>query len=117
MFPKIVVGIIYCDYYIQEYLKAKKAGKKLFNFKEKKFFVENYDKIKFFGSIILFILYIVALDIIGFLFASIIFITLFNILFDPVRNKKSTINSVIISVVASVVLWYTFGYIFNITLP
>ena len=120
LFPKIVVGILIIlaiVILIQEYLKAKNAGKKLFNFKEKKFFVENYDKIKFFGSIILFILYIVALDIIGFLFASIIFITLFNILFDPVRNKKSTINSVIISVVASVVLWYTFGYVFNITLP
>ncbi len=120
VFPKIVaciLVILLVVILIQEYLKAKNAGKKLFNFKDKKFFVENYDKLKFFGSIILFVLYILFLEILGFLVASIIFITLFNILFAPVRDKKSIINSVIISVVASVVLWYSFGYVFNITLP
>ena len=120
VFPKIVaciLVILLVVIIIQEYLKAKNAGKKLFNFKDKKFFVENYDKLKFFGSIILFVLYILFLEILGFLVASIIFITLFNILFAPVRDKKSIINSVIISVVASVVLWYSFGYVFNITLP
>lgn len=91
VFPKIVaciLVILLVVILIQEYLKAKNAGKKLFNFKDKKFFVENYDKLKFFGSIILFVLYILFLEILGFLVASIIFITLFNILFAPVRDKK-----------------------------
>jgi hypothetical protein len=98
-------------------MKAKNENKPLFDLKNKKFFVENYDKVKLFGSLILFILYILFLDILGFLLGSIIFITLFNILYAATKNKKSLINSVIISVVASFVLWFLFGYVFNITLP
>lgn len=120
VFPKIVIGILIIlliVILIQGYLKAKRENRQLFSLKGKRFFIENYDKVKLFGSILLFILYILSLDLLGFLISSIIFITLFNLLFAPNRNLKSLINSVLISVIASFALWYLFGYVFNITLP
>ncbi|MHB8130106.1 MAG: tripartite tricarboxylate transporter TctB family protein [Mobilitalea sp.] len=120
VFPKIVIGILLILLFvmiIQAIVKARKENKPLFNLKNKKFFVENYDKIKLFGSLVLFVLYILSLELLGFLIASIVFITLFNILFAATKSKKSLINSVIISVIASFTLWFLFGYVFNITLP
>ncbi|MDF2595551.1 MAG: conserved rane protein of unknown function [Clostridia bacterium] len=119
IFPKIVIGILIVlglIMFIQALAENKKQGKS-FNFKGKKFFVENYDKLKFWGALILFVLYIVSLELIGFLPASLIFVFLFNILFAGAKNKKSILVSAIISIVASVGIWYIFGYLFNITLP
>lgn len=120
VFPKIVIGILLIllvVMIIQSVLKAKKENKPLFNLKNKKFFVENYDKLKLFGSIGLFVLYILSLEILGFLVASIVFITLFNILFAASKQIQSLINSVVISTIASFALWFLFGYVFNVTLP
>jgi hypothetical protein len=120
VFPKIVIGvllILLVVMIIQAIVKARKENKPLLNLKNKKFFVENYDKIKLFGSLALFVLYVLSLELLGFLIASIVFITLFNILFAATKSKKSLINSVIISVIASFTLWFLFGYVFNITLP
>lgn len=119
-FPKIVIGILIIlliILIIQAIIKAKKENKPLFNFKNKKFFEENYDKIKFWGSIVLFVLYILSLELLGFLIASIVFITLFNVLYAGTKNKKSLFYSLLISVIASFVLWFLFGYVFNVTLP
>jgi hypothetical protein len=119
IFPKIVIGILIIlglIMFIQALAENKKQGKS-FNFKGKKFFVENYDKLKFWGALVLFILYILSLELIGFLPASLIFVFLFNILFAGAKNKKSILVSAIISIVASVGIWYIFGYLFNITLP
>ena len=120
VFPKIVIGILIIlsiVLIIQALIKAKKENRPFINIKNKKFFEENYDKIKFWGSIILFILYIMSLEILGFLFGSIIFITLFNVLYAGTKNKKSLFFSVLISVIASFILWFLFGYVFNVTLP
>lgn len=120
IFPKIVIGILVIlliILIIQAFIKAKKENRSLINIKNKKFFVENYDKLKFWGSIILFVLYILSLELLGFLVASIVFITLFNVLYAGTKNKKSLFISLLISVIASVVLWFLFGYVFNVTLP
>ncbi|MDF2843792.1 MAG: conserved rane protein of unknown function [Herbinix sp.] len=120
IFPKIVFGILIIllvVLIVQACIKAKKENKPLLRFKNKCFFVENYDKIKFWGSILLFILYILSLELIGFLLSSIIFITLFNVLFAGTRKIKSLISSLVISVIASFTLWFLFGYVFNVTLP
>lgn len=120
IFPKIVIGILVIlliVLIVQGIIKAKKEHKPLLSFKNKKFFEENYDKIKFWGSIILFVLYILSLEILGFLVASIVFITLFNVLYAGTKNKKSLFYSLLISVIASFVLWFLFGYVFNVTLP
>jgi hypothetical protein len=120
IFPKIVIGILailLIILIVQAFIKAKKENRSLFNIKNKKFFVENYDKLKFWGSIILFILYILSLELLGFLVASIVFITLFNVLYAGTKNKKSLFISLLVSVIASFVLWFLFGYVFNVTLP
>lgn len=120
VFPTIVIGILIIlliIIIIQAVMKAKKQNKPFLDIKNKKFFVENYDKLKLWGSILLFVLYILSLELIGFLFASILFITLFNVLFAGTTKKRSLIGSIVISSVASFTLWFLFGYVFNITLP
>ncbi|MDF2614241.1 MAG: conserved rane protein of unknown function [Clostridia bacterium] len=117
--PKIVTGILIIlglIILVQEFMKKKKEGT-TFSFKDKKFFEENYDKIKFWGSLVLFVLYIALLDILGFLISGLIFVFLFNVLFAGTKNIKSIMVSGIISIVSSVSIWYVFGTLFNITLP
>lgn len=117
--PKIVISILIILGLIilmQESMKKKKEGTS-FSFKGKKFFEENYDKIKLWGSLVLFILYIALLDLLGFLVSGLIFVFLFNVLFAGTRNIKSIMTSGIISIVSSVSIWYVFGTLFNITLP
>lgn len=85
-----------------------------------KIFSENYDRMKFWGSIVLMIGYYFLLDKIGFTVCSIIFLILFNTLFagmDRIKNVRYHINSVIISVVACVLVSIVFGTVFAITLP
>ena len=120
VFPKIIIGILILLFIImlvQGLMKAKRENRPFINLKNKQFFVENYDKLKFYGTFVLFILYIIFMDILGFLLASILFVTLFNVLFAASKEKKSIITSVVISTVASVTLWFIFGYVFNVTLP
>lgn len=120
VFPRIIIGVLIfllLVIVLQSVIKAKKENKPFINLKNKKFFGENYDKLKFYGTLILFVLYILFMDIIGFLPSSIIFITLFNVLYAATKEKKSIITSIIISTIASVILWFIFGYVFNVTLP
>ncbi|MDF2821707.1 MAG: conserved rane protein of unknown function [Clostridiales bacterium] len=120
VFPKIIIGILIILAVImllQRVMKAKKEKKPIISLKNKRFFEENYDKLKFYGTIVLFILYIIFMDIIGFLTASIIFVTLFNLLYAATKERKSVIVSIIVSVVTSVILWFIFGFVFNVTLP
>lgn len=118
--PRIVVGILVIlgiIILIQETMKAKRENRPLINLKDKRFFVENYDKLKLFGSMILLFAYIPAMQFLGFIIASIIIISLFNILFSPKKDKKSIIFCIVISVIETLILWFVFGYIFEITLP
>jgi len=113
---------------IQRFLKQKKKNEPFITLKNYSFFEKNWDKLKLIGSLVFFVLYIFAMDIIGFLAASIIFVFIFNILYSgvdkiPVALKgdriaaKSFINSILISVIFSVFVWFLFGKVFNITLP
>lgn len=109
----IILGILVV---IVEGMARKKKGESFF-VKPQRLLIQNYDKLKFWGTLVLFILYILSMEIIGFLAASIIFIFLFNVLFCGTFEKKSLAISAIISVIASVGIWYVFGVVFNITLP
>ncbi|SKA84515.1 Tripartite tricarboxylate transporter TctB family protein [Caloramator quimbayensis] len=118
--PKIIIGVLIIlgiIILIQESMKAKRENRPLFNFKGKRFFVENYDKLKLFGSIALLIIYIYAMKFLGFIFGSIIVISLFNILYSPKKDKKSILICIAISVIETLILWFVFGYLFEITLP
>jgi hypothetical protein len=116
LFPKIVMGILAVlaiTIVIQE-LKKKKECKA----DEKKcFFIEGFDKVKLFGSLILFVGYIFAMEWTSFVPASIVFMMLFNLLYAGWHSKKSIIVSAVISVFTPLLVWYLFGIVFNITLP
>lgn len=122
IFPSIIIGILILLGLIiiaVEGVSRVKAGKGFFT-KPGRFFEENYDKLKFWGAIVLTIGYFFLLDKIGFTVCSIIFVFLFNTLFaglDRMKNVKYHVVSLIISVVASLVVSILFGTVFNISLP
>lgn len=116
--PRIVIGvlvILLLAIIITEGMARVKEGKP-FLAKPGRFFIENADYVKLFGSLILFAGYVFCLEIIGFTVTSIIFVFLFNLLFAG-TSKKSIIISVIISIVAALLISILFGVVFNITLP
>lgn len=120
VFPKIifVILIIFAVILlIQSLMKAKKENRSFLDFKGKKFFIEKYDKLKFYGTIVLLILYILSLNLLGFLPASIIFISLFNIMYAGKKEPKSIAISIGISIIESLLIWFIFGYLFEVTLP
>lgn len=96
-----------------------KAGKGFF-VKPGRFFDENYDKIKFWGCIVLMAAYFFLLDKIGFTVCSMIFLFLFNTLFagkDRMKSVRYHLVSLLISVVATLCISLLFGTVFNISLP
>lgn len=120
--PKILIGILVVlgalIFVLEGRKRVAKGGKFLPKFE--RIFAENYNKLQFWGSIMLMIGYYFLLDKIGFTVCSIIFLILFNTLFagmDRIKDKKYHINSVIISVVACVLVSIIFGTVFAITLP
>ena len=138
LFPPIIMwilGILFVIMLIQRAIKCKRTGTPFINMKGYRFFIQDWDKVKLPGTLLLLVLYFPAMNLIGFLPASIVFVFLFNVLFVglsqlksiPVAFKtkqfwsnpdfRSLIISLIISVVASTVIWFLFGYVFRITLP
>lgn len=118
--PKIIFVILIILAIIilfQSIMEAKKENRPFVNFKNKKFFIDNFDKVKLFGTFTLLILYIAGMNLLGFIASSIIFISLFNILYTGKKEVKSIAISIGISVVETLLIWFVFGYIFNITLP
>lgn len=136
--PPIIIGvliILIAGLTIQRIMKCKQENKPFFAFKGYHFFIEDYDKLCFWGTLVLFVMYIFLMNLIGFLAASILCIFLYNVLFSDVKNLhaittaihektfiksntfRSLATSLIVSVIFSVIIWYLFGQVFNITLP
>lgn len=116
--PIIVMGILavlLIAIIVTEGRARVQAGKPFFA-KPGRFFKENYDKLKLFGTLVLFAAYIFCLDIIGFTVTSLIFVFLFNVLYTGF-GKKQMIMSAVITVIAVLLISVLFGVVFNITLP
>ena len=132
----VICAILFVVVLIQRAIRCKKEGTPFINFKGYHFFIPGYDKVKFWGALILFALYLFFLPKIHFVAAGIIFITLFNILFTncinlekifgqknhpayemPMVNAKDLVISVLVAVIFSVGLWLLFYKGFTITLP
>ena len=111
----IILAVLLVAIVVMEGRIRIKAGENFFA-KPGSFFIENYDYLKLWGTLVLFAGYIVCLDIIGFTVTSIIFVFLFNLLYAGTQ-RKSVFTSVIISVVSALIISVLFGVIFNITLP
>ncbi len=123
-FPQLIGTIcliLFVIILIQRFIKCMKDGTPFINFKGYHFFTPGYDKLKFWGSLILSIGYIAALPILHFVNASMIFIFLFCLLFDYQKGAGikflSLLVSAIIAVGGSWLTWYLFFQVFNITLP
>lgn len=118
-FPKLIITLLIVLGAIIVIPKAVAALRATRDGSAKKFhfFVENYDKVKLFGTVALMILYILALELMGFLPASVLFVFLFNVLFCGTLEKKSLLISAVIAVVFPVAVWLIFGKLFNVTLP
>ena len=138
LFPPMIMGILVflmVIMLIQRALRCQPQNKPFFNFKNYLFFTANWDKVRLPGTLLLLVLYIPAMELIGFLAASILFVFLFNVLYVgieqlasiPVAFKtkkfwsnpdfRSLLISLIISVVSSTLIWFLFGTVFKITLP
>jgi hypothetical protein len=118
-FPKIVIGIlaVLAVIIVTKNVIVRVHNKKPIISKEWRFFVKDADLFMLFGSLGLFILYILVLDMLGFLVSSLICIFLFNLLFCRTLKLKSILISLVITVISSVLVWYLFSVVFNISLP
>lgn len=116
-----ICGILLVIILIQRAIKCRKEGTPFINFKGYHFFRSGYDKVKLWGSLILFVLYIVCLPVLHFAWTSVVFIFLFNVLFEMKPGKpfeaKSVLISAVIALASSWGVWYLFYQVFNITLP
>lgn len=138
LFPPIIMGILailLAVILVLRFIRTRREGKPFLDLKGARFFVPDWDKVRFIGTLVLFVLYILSMQKIGFLPSSIVFIFLFNVLFAgvgqlrqliPAARKgklfssaafKSVSVSLVSSIVFSVGVWYLFARVFNVTLP
>ena len=116
-FPKVIftiliilgIGII-----IENLHKRRREQKTGFNFK---FFIDNYDKVKFFGTIAALIFYVLLLEKLGFIIATLIFMFIATILFEGNLKGRTLAISAVSSVATTLISWYFFAHLINITLP
>lgn len=126
-FPKIITWLLLLLFlmivvlYGVKLLKDVKEGRRRI-----RFFEENFDKIRLFGTIGAVVLYFVLMDYVGvlfpntglgFLLVSIPFMMCLSFLYVHDLNKKKTIIIVLNSIIAPTAAWYILGNLFNITLP
>lgn len=111
----VILVILLAAVIVTEGLARVKEGKSFIG-KPGKFFIDHYDKLKLWGTLVLFMAYIALLDVVGFTITSIVFVFLFNVLYTGL-SKKAVVMSIIIAVAASLIISIMFGVVFNITLP
>ncbi|SDE49497.1 Tripartite tricarboxylate transporter TctB family protein [Paracoccus isoporae] len=84
------------------------------------------DKIRFFGTLVLTIVYFLLMVPVGnlwpntglgFLICSIPFVALIGILYMHERDARGLVPMLIVSVVAPTIVWWLFTYVFALTLP
>lgn len=107
---------------IQRASRCKKEGKPFIAFKGYRFFIKDFNPKVFISSVVLMIVYFYLLPILHFVPTSIIFLMIFNVLYNkPVADgkldKKSLLVSAIISVVGPLLIYLLFAVAFGLTLP
>lgn len=138
LFPPIILGILallLAVMIVQRAVECRRTGRPFINREKFRFFEPGCDKLKLFGSVALFVLYIYAMEFIGFLAASIVAVFLYSVLFFGVERLKeipaaitsgrpwsngafrSVCVSLLLSVLFSTSVWYLFARVFKITLP
>ena len=87
---------------------------------------ENFDKIRFWGTILFTIIYFLSMDYVGalfpnmgfgFLIMSMPFMFALSLLYVHNFNRKKFIVVTLNSIIAPSIAWYVLGNLFNISLP
>jgi hypothetical protein len=116
----ILAGILFLVYGIR-FIRDVASGKR-----KPSFFVENYDKFRLYGTVVLTIVYFITMDIVGryypnrgfgFLFMSIPFMFILSMMYSHEFSRSKIITIAVNSIVAPSLSWYILGKLFNITLP
>lgn len=90
------------------------------------FFQKNYDKLRFYGTLSLTVIYFLAMDFVGsffpnrglgFLLMSTPFMLSLSFLYARDLNQKKTIEIVINSLIMPGIVWFLLTTVFNVTLP
>lgn len=71
----------------------------------------------FFGNLALLVGYVMLLDLISFLPATLIYVFLTVLLFSQLITKREIVKAAIVSAATSGLVYLVFGVMFNITLP
>ncbi len=111
----VVLAVLLVAIIVTEGMARVKSGGSFMG-KPGKFFRDDCDHVKLWGTLVLFAAYLWCLNVIGFTVTSIVFVFLFNVLYAG-TEKKSLILSVVLSVASALIISVLFGVVFNITLP
>ena len=105
----------------RSYVRDVRSGKKSLPFSE-----GGFDSLRFFGTIILTILYFISMEYVGrffpntglgFLIMSIPYMFLLSLLFVHHRDRRHLVMITLNSGIAPVIAWYVLAQLFGITLP
>lgn len=127
LFPKIITAVllllllaIFLVYGIP-YLRDVRSGKRKLSVSAWQF-----DKLRFFGTIVLTIVYFLSMDYVGnffpnmgfgFLFMSMLFIFLLSLLTVHGLNRRKFLALSLNALIAPAVAWFILARLFNISLP
>lgn len=125
-FPRIIVALLILLIIAIAIIHLPSRIREIRNGHKHRFFIENYNKIKLYGTIFLIAAYFKGMEIVGgffpnmgygFLISSIIFMLLISMLFVEKLTKKTIITLVVNSLLTPTLAWYIFGVLFHISLP
>lgn len=126
-FPKIVTWflllqlVVTCLVYGIPYIRDVRSGKRTFPFSS-----GQWDNLRFFGTIVLTIVYFLSMDYVGgyfpntglgFLFTSVIFIFVLSLLFVHGLDRRKMVVLSLSALLSPSVAWFVLARLFNITLP
>jgi len=113
----VVILLVYGIPYIRDVYNGKRASP---------FAGAQWDNLRFFGTIVLTIIYFMSMDSVGeyfpntglgFLFTSIVFIFLLSLLYVHGVNRRKILVLSLNALISPCVAWFVLAHLFNITLP
>lgn len=116
----ILLGAIFLIYGLPKLRAFLKGEKKI------QWSTQDFDKLRFFGTIILTTAYFISMDFVGgffpnmgygFLLMSVPFIFLLSLLYLHEITRRKLVISLLNSVISPCIAWYVLAQMFNITLP
>ncbi len=127
IFPSIIMWFMAFLLVLILFLNGRKFFYEVKTGKRKlKFFVENYDKIRLFGTLFVVPIYFYLMEFVGsffpnlglgFFLVSIPFMLIISFMYVHHLTRPKAVVIGLNSVIAPGVAWYVLGYLFNITLP